>query len=289
MRIWKHTLPTLLVIGLLAGLLAGLKIIYFSSASQGRFCVPEERARPRPLATTTHRPLRSQPSFIHLLQAFSRSWQSADESALQQTLEDLLPVLLQRDVEATATWAVGQPASPWRSEVLRQASVTWAEKDLAAFRKWANKNLVEEEREDLLITGLSQVSRTNPAAAFAQALDCGLVNRHAAMEGFFHSWCREQADAATEWLKTNLSAADESLQAALIRGLTATDPTLAANLALESLQSEILQDEAIQLVIHHWAERDWDSALAWWQTFPHGALRDATGVQLAHLHKPPMP
>jgi hypothetical protein len=124
----------------------------------------------------------------------------------------------------------------------------------------------------------------DPADALRLARKLGLDGTsHALFEDVVQKWANDDFPAALSWANRE-SAGDQRdrLMARLAFVRSQTQPKAAAQLVVEQIPSGPAQAEAGIAVLHQWALRDFDGALAWVNSFPkelqNRARAELTGI-----------
>ncbi|MDB6079423.1 MAG: hypothetical protein JWO82_3170 [Akkermansiaceae bacterium] len=220
------------------------------------------------------------------LAAALRSGKTEDK---ERALNVLLPKMLREDLPAAAKLAEALETWAWREEVLHQVARQWAEEDFAAAVKWAVNLRDPQERQTAVSDACVQAAAADPEAAVRKAASLHLGLEEApVMENLLGIWAAKDPEAAEGWLKEQpQDEARDRQYARLALELSKTAPEDAANVAVKSISPGPAQDEAVMAVLHQWAKRDPQGAVAWVADFPESDLRTRAEEELAGLTRAP--
>lgn len=165
--------------------------------------------------------------------------------------------------------------SPTADEGLRQL-----EQDMARAGQIAGA----DERENVLVAACLRWAEIDPADALriARVLSLDQVS-NAVCEDIIQKWAVRDFSSAVAWAD-NESAGEQRdhLMARLAYVRAQTQPAVAAKFVVEQIPAGALQTEAGISVLHQWALRDFDAAVAWAHSFP-GELQDRGREELAGI------
>lgn len=172
-----------------------------------------------------------------------------------------------------------------RDQSIRFMMETWAATDTRKALEWASSLEDQAEREFAVGEGFREIGRNDPRLAL-EWLDAGEfpAGPGAGME-LIRSWASTDPQAAISWLESHPSPdlQRDSRWSALASVLAETSPTVAAAIVSERIRLENIQTEAAIAVLHQWALRDADGAVAWVAQFPEGQLRSRAEAELSGI------
>jgi hypothetical protein len=163
----------------------------------------------------------------------------------------------------------------------------WARQDPARAITWLAQAPPGEARDAVVEIVCAEVASFDPAQAVT------LAERYAGgnvplLENLVQQWSEQNQNAAIAFaLARPAGETRNRLLARVSLTQARTDPVAAGQLVIKHIQPGETQDEAIISVLHQWALRDVDAALAWVREFPPGGLRDRALNEIASAH--PLP
>lgn len=159
----------------------------------------------------------------------------------------------------------------------------WARADSYAALNWAMKQPASSRRTEMLEAACYQAAQNDPAQAVTQAVALNLT-AHATLANLEQQWAQKDLIAARDWALA--LPADQQRDELLERVAcvwAATDPVSAAQLALDKMTPGDAQVETVISVVHQWALRDMDGVKAWVLQFPEGDIRNRAMNELAGI------
>lgn len=207
--------------------------------------------------------------------------ESARNPEQQQTLDHLLPDLIQRDPVAASHLAMGLAAWERREEALLKVADGWAMRDPRAAAGWAAALEDETERIICLSAACERASRADPALALSLASNSPGFASSELVCGLAGNWMAVDRGAAEKWLaEIKDSHLRDRIWVEAARNIGTRAPADAALLAVEKISPGRLQEEAVISALHQWGMRDHEAAVAWVELFPEGPLRERAEGEL---------
>ena len=152
----------------------------------------------------------------------------------------------------------------------------WARQQPEAALEWALQQPDGPQRHEVVVDVCYLVAQSDPATAvsFAQQLHLD-QGPGAVMENLIQQWAGEDASAAYAWVQVQpLGEERDRLMMRIALIWSQTDPANAAQMVARQIAAGAIQNEAAMTVLHQWALRDMQGAIAWAQLYPAGALHD---------------
>lgn len=169
------------------------------------------------------------------------------------------------------------PSRPWSTtdEGLRQL-----EEDVSRAAQIASA----AERESVLVAACLRWAEIEPADSLRIARVLGLDQvSNAVCEDIIQKWAVRDFASAAGWAGNEPAGEQrDRLMARLAYVRAQTQPAVAAKLVVEQIPAGAVQTEAGICVLHQWALRDFDAAMAWANSFP-GELQDRGRQELAGI------
>jgi hypothetical protein len=169
-------------------------------------------------------------------------------------------------LETVPSAPVDLPADP---DELRE----WARQNPEKALAWMRSAAAGEAHDTVVEIVCARVAESNPAEAVA------LAERYAGgcsnlLENLVHQWA-DQNESAARAYAINKPPGEERdrLLSRVAFTRSKENPADAAKLVAEWISPGEVQNEAAISVLHQWALRDPDAALAWAQLFPEESLR----------------
>ena len=189
------------------------------------------------------------------------------------------------DADSAAGWALGRPAGPSRQQAIDTVATLWAGSDLSAAIGWAGRLSIPEERQSALLGIAYEAARTEPVSALALALELPETRLRDDLLAHAAAQCATLAPAAAVEVAREFPDAllRDRLLGAIATSWAETDPTAAAGLAMESIGTPRLRDDAVIGILQRWAQKDHAAASRWVDGFPAGPLRDTAVDTLRQL------
>ena len=206
---------------------------------------------------------------------------SADREKAVIALEVQLPDLTKRDVAAAAKLA--RDLEPWaqRPQALLLVANAWADSDPEAGAQWCRSLAGADEQLHCLRALCNRLATMDPARAMALAEAHGDMDTDVLAQDIMQHWPRKDLKTAMAWVENRQDPEmRDSLWNHLTLSLAEIDPRQAANLAVERIVSEKIQDEAVVSVVHQWVLKDRKAAAEWVELFPEGPLRERARGEL---------
>ncbi|WP_367872077.1 hypothetical protein [Luteolibacter sp. Populi] len=205
---------------------------------------------------------------------------STDAAEHALALETLLPEFIRRDPHAAMDLVLGLKSWERREATLLAASGKFGAGDPAVAIGWLNKVEDETEKRICRAAACRRMIATVPETAMMLAeSDPGLVTELAG------AWVSRSPDEALRWIAAHKDPEQgDRLWAAGLLALAEKSPERAANLAVDHIDSEHLQAEAVISVLHQWVLQDRKAAAEWVELFPEGPLRARAEGELSGTH-----
>jgi hypothetical protein len=166
--------------------------------------------------------------------------------------------------------------------------------DLDELREWTRRNPQDalawmlnapagEKRDAVVEIACALIAEYNPAEAVSLAERYSGASSNL-LENMVQQWA-EQDEASAYAYTINRSPGEERdrLFSRVAFARSKENPAEAANLVAEWIAPGEVQDEAAMSVLHQWALRDSNAALAWVQLFPKETLRDRAVNEVAMM------
>ena len=213
----------------------------------------------------------------HLLAAMKSADNADRDLSLRWTTE-----WVQRDPKAAARFAGSLPAGEGRETILRRVGQGGAARDPAGAERWVARLPEKSERDSALSDVCLQVAQTDARHAVEIAEQHGLATAPGdVLEELVQRWAGQDLAGASAWIQEHPAGEQrDQLLGRLAYVQSQSDPAAAARLVVEQIPGSAVQDEAIMMVLHQWAQRDFVAASAWANLFPYGALRDRAQKEL---------
>ena len=205
---------------------------------------------------------------------------SGDAAEHALALETLLPEFIRREPYAAMDLVLG--LKPWerREAALLAASGEFGATDPAVAIGWLSRIQDEAEKKICRDAACRRMVATVPEIAMGLAeSDPGLVTELAG------AWVSRSPDEALKWIAAHKDPEQgDRLWAAGLLALAEKSPERAANLAVDHIDSEHVQAEAVISVLHQWVLQDRKAAAEWVDLFPEGPLRRRAEGELSGTH-----
>ena len=162
----------------------------------------------------------------------------------------------------------------------------WARENPELALGWMTSASASPQRDAVVELVCAQIAERDPAqaVALAERYTGGCSNL---IENLVHQWA-ERDDQAAYAYAVRLAPEEERdrllSRVAFIR--SKANPAEAADLVVREIAAGEIQDEAVISVLHQWALREPNHALAWAQLFPEGALRERALKEIENLVSP---
>ena len=157
----------------------------------------------------------------------------------------------------------------------------WIAQNPYAAVEWAAQLPDGENRDAALETACYEIANVNPAEAVALAEKYALTN-HATLANLTQQWAQQDLGAAYKWVLTRREGEERNDLAARIGYVwSGSQPAAAANFVVQEIPPGPVQTEAAISVLHQWAIRDLNGAMAWVELFPDGDIRQRAIKELA--------
>lgn len=271
------------LVGLLAGAFRVLSKEDSATRDSDLASLAKETEASTPSAFSKSKPRASKPSaeIPKLLSALRTG--TTEQTTL--ALEVLLPDLMKRDITAAAELADGLEAWASREQVLLKIAGTWAEEDPDAALNWSRRLPDAGERQNCLVVICQKLSLSDPARAVALAETLPNAGNFLLLAGLCGPWMAQDPEAAAEWIaKQGSTGVRDLCWMGGISELAKKSPEQAANLAVDKIESERFQTEAVISVLHQWVLQDRKAAAEWVELFPAGPLRTRAEGELKGRH-----
>ena len=180
--------------------------------------------------------------------------------------------------QAGGNLALTSSNSPSNSQDLDQ-NQDWARNFPAEALAWLRNAPDGTQRVAIAEIVCPQLAQTNPAAAVALAENClgGGTNGVAQnlLDNLAQVWAGQDGQAASAWAMAKPPGEQrDHLFGRIAFVQSQTNPEEAARLVVEQMSPGAAQTEAVISVMHQWALRDANAAMAWAKAFPPGDLRE---------------
>src|SRR5205085_6627404 len=149
----------------------------------------------------------------------------------------------------------------------------WARQNPHEALNWLQSADAGQARDTVAEIVCARVAESNPAEAVS------LAERYAGgcsnlLENLVHQWAGRHEPAATAYAISKPPGEErDRLLSRVAFTRSKENPIEAAKLVVEWISPGQVQNEAAISVLHQWALRDQNAALAWAQTFPDDGLR----------------
>jgi hypothetical protein len=164
----------------------------------------------------------------------------------------------------------------------------WARKNPQDALAWMLNAPAGEKRDTVAEVTCAQVAESDPARAvsLAEGYSGGCSNL---LENLVHQWAEQNEPAARAYAMIKPPGEErDRLLSRVAFARSKENPIEAANLVTEWISPGEVQNEAAISVLHQWALRDPNAALAWAQSFPEETLRDRALKEVGNTFaKPP--
>ena len=181
---------------------------------------------------------------------------------------------ISRDAAQTSQeTALADPKSPVSSEDLDE-NREWARTHPSEALAWVLSSGEGPQHDTVIEMVCALMAETNAAQAVALAEQAG-TNCANLLENMALQWAEQDQAAASAWALNQ--AKDEQRDRLLSRIAfveSKNNPAGAARLVVEEMLPGDSQNEAVISIMHQWALRDPNAAMAWAQAFPGGSLRE---------------
>ena len=190
--------------------------------------------------------------------------QQTDLELVTQAPEPLLPrpqPTLSHSPVATAIVPAEPPEDP-------DAAREWARKNPHDALVWMLNAPAGEKRDTVVEMACAQVAESDPARAvsLAEGYSGGCSNL---LENLVHQWAHQNEPAAYAYaIRQPEGDERDRLLSRVALARSRENPVEAAKLVAEQIGPGEVQNEAAISVLHQWALRDPNAALAWAQLFP---------------------
>jgi hypothetical protein len=164
----------------------------------------------------------------------------------------------------------------------------WARQNPHEALNWLQSADAGQARDTVAEIVCARVADSNPAEAvsLAERYSGGCSNL---LENLVHQWSDQNEPAATAYAISKPPGEErDRLLSRVAFTRSKESPIEAAKLVAEWISPGELQNEAAISVLHQWALRDPNAALAWAQTFPNDGLRARAVTEVENTFaKPP--
>jgi hypothetical protein len=207
-----------------------------------------------------------------------------------------------RTAPATTTESGAETSLPWPArssgpEPMTSALIELPE-DPDELRQWVRQNPEEalawlrhadagKARDTVVEIVCARLAESNPAEAvsLAERYPGGCTNL---LENLVHQWADQNEPAARAYAINKPPGEErDRLLGRVAFTRSKENPADAARLVVEWISPGEVQDEAAISVLHQWAVRDPNAALAWARLFPDGGLRDRALTEVGNISSLP--
>ncbi len=210
--------------------------------------------------------------------------EDADETAKEAGL-GLLRQWAEKDPATAAAWLKESTmAKNLREEAVNQVALAWMGTSVMEAIHWA-EGLPESERNGAVLQIANESTRTMPVEALrlAAKLPSG-AERDGLIEHAAAEWTTKAPAEAAAWAKgMGEGEVKDRTMVAVISAWSDTDPVAAAEMAIKSLPAGRPLDDALVGIVQRWVQKEPESALAWVNRFPEGALREVALENISRL------
>lgn len=208
-----------------------------------------------------------------------------DKPEIRELMVALVRQWAESDAPSAARWAEGLPVGGVRQESLNGVAIVWANQDLDGAIQWATRQPEGDERNEVLRGGAYEAARSEPLLALDIAVELptspenNALIQHAAMQ-----WASESPEEAARWAG---EMPDEALRERLLSQIATVwsdkDPVAAAALTVSGIAPGRAQDDAVIGIVQRWVQIDPETATAWVESFPEGALHETAVENILKL------
>jgi hypothetical protein len=206
------------------------------------------------------------------------------ETAAEPIVEQSRPRRLSKRQQPTPQpMAAPVPEPPDDPDEVRE----WARQNAEASLAWMMNAPAGEKRDAVAEIACAQIAQSNPADAvsLAERYSGGSSNL---LENLVQQWADQNEPAATAYAVSKPSGEErDRLLSRVAFTRSKENPAEAAKLVAEWISPGQVQNEAAISVLHQWALRDGNAALAWAQLFPEDSLRDRALKEVWNIFSPP--
>ena len=209
--------------------------------------------------------------------------QQTDLEPVTQAPEPLLPTPQPTLSQSAVATTVAPPEPPEDPDAARE----WARKNPHDALVWMLNAPAGEKRDTVVEMACAQVAESDPARAvsLAEGYSGGSSNL---LENLVHQWADQNEPAARAYAMSKpIGEERDRLLGRVAFTRSKENPIEAAKLVAEWISPGEVQNEAAISVLHQWAFRDSNAALAWAASFPEGTVRDRALNEMANILSPP--
>jgi hypothetical protein len=177
-----------------------------------------------------------------------------------------------------------KPEGPFQREASRSVAIGWANQNLSEAANWV-RGWPEDQKETGLLAVAYEAVRTSPKDALWLASELKpTASRDSLITHAVREWAAQDPEAPLAWAeKMESSSLKDQVYASAALSLSETDPTAAANLAVEKVQPGGRQDDTVVSIVQRWAQSDPEHAADWVAKFPEGRMGNAAIENLVQI------
>jgi hypothetical protein len=223
----------------------------------------------------SHAPVRQQTTALNPLPTVA-------DMAAESIVEQSRPRWLSKRQQPAQSMAAIIPEPPGDPDEVRE----WARQNPEASLAWVTNAPAGEKRDAVAEIACAQIAQSNPAEAvsLAERYSGGSSNL---LENLVQQWADQNEPAATEYAMSKPPGEErDRLLSRVAFTRSKENPAEAAKLVAEWISPGQVQNEAAISVLHQWALRDGNAALAWAQLFPEDSLRDRALKEVWNIFSP---
>jgi len=217
---------------------------------------------------------------------FNRATILPESAPREETISTITATVADSPVKTSLRWRLAKPSlrqgpaletvpsapvePPADPDELRE----WARQNPEKASAWMRSAAAGEARDTVVEIVCARVAESNPAEAVA------LAERYAGgcsnlLENLVHQWADQNEPAAKAYAMNKPPGEErDRLLSRVAFAHSKENPIEAAKLVTEWISPGEVQNEAAISVLHQWALRDPDAALAWAQLFSEDDLRN---------------
>ncbi|WP_265593975.1 hypothetical protein [Haloferula sp. BvORR071] len=204
------------------------------------------------------------------------------DPAIAELRLKLLQAWTEKDPSAAASFALGGTIP---ADACRVIAETWAKHDSTASLIWARQLPEGGRRQAALIGTGNHLASDNPKQAIELAQEAGASPAAEELLGQATGiWAAKDPQAALSWASgmKDPSLKDKLITAAAM-SLSDQDPTAAAGLVIDAVNSDSLTENAVVGIVQRLAFKDMAQAHEWVAEFPEGRMRERAEMELARI------
>ena len=191
----------------------------------------------------------------------------------------------QADVATAAAWVEGIPSGAVQQEALQNVAIIWANQNLTMATQWVLDLPDASEREDTIGVMAYEAARSSPLAALVLATNLPTGSQRDDIVRYATTqWAAQDPNAAAQWVgQMDASPLKDQMLADVATQMAESDPVAAAALAVQSVPTGKLQDDAVVGIVERWTQQNPTQAANWVAQFPSGNLQQDALANLISL------